>query len=161
MKLRVDGKAVFTATGGRGFSAAAPAVVMIHGAGMDHVVWALQARSLAHRGRAVLVQYWATWSDRARADIPALKELLSKYGSSLSIIGVSLDNSQKDLADYLAEHRVPWPQIFEQGGLDSPPANQLGILTVPTMILLDREGKVVNRNIQTVELDRELKKLIP
>ena len=50
MELRVDGKPVFAATGGRPFSTDRPAVVMIHGAGMDHIVWALQARSLAHRG---------------------------------------------------------------------------------------------------------------
>src|SRR5262249_59855071 len=31
-----------------------PAVLLLHGAGLDHVVWALPARSLAHRGRAVL-----------------------------------------------------------------------------------------------------------
>jgi len=54
VELRVDGKPVFAATGGRAFSAGQPAVVMIHGAGMDHIVWALPARSLAHRGRAVL-----------------------------------------------------------------------------------------------------------
>jgi pimeloyl-ACP methyl ester carboxylesterase len=54
MELRVDGKAVFAATGGRTFAAHGPAVVMLHGAGMDHVVWALPARSLAHRGRSVL-----------------------------------------------------------------------------------------------------------
>ncbi len=54
MELRVDGNPVFAATGGRPFSTDRPAVVMIHGAGMDHIVWALQARSLAHRGRAVL-----------------------------------------------------------------------------------------------------------
>jgi pimeloyl-ACP methyl ester carboxylesterase len=54
MELRVDGRAVFAATGGRGFSRQEPAVVLIHGAGMDHVVWALVARSLAHRGRSVL-----------------------------------------------------------------------------------------------------------
>jgi len=54
VELRVDGKPVFAATGGRPFSADQPAVVMIHGAGMDHIVWALPARSLAHRGRSVL-----------------------------------------------------------------------------------------------------------
>ena len=54
MQLRVDGKAVFAATGGRDFAASRPTVVMIHGAGMDHVVWTLPARSLAHRGRSVL-----------------------------------------------------------------------------------------------------------
>jgi pimeloyl-ACP methyl ester carboxylesterase len=54
VQFHVDGKAVFSATGGRTFDAAKPAVVMVHGAGMDHIVWALPARSLAHRGRSVL-----------------------------------------------------------------------------------------------------------
>ena len=54
MELRVDGCAVFAATGGRPFDAAKPVVVFIHGAGMDHTVWPLQARWFAHHGRSVL-----------------------------------------------------------------------------------------------------------
>lgn len=54
MWLHVDGAPVFAATGGTGFDPARPAVVMVHGAGMDHSVWALQARYLAHHGRGVL-----------------------------------------------------------------------------------------------------------
>ena len=54
MDLEVDGKFAYAATGGRAFDAALPVVVMIHGAGMDHTVWTLPARSLAHHGRAVL-----------------------------------------------------------------------------------------------------------
>ena len=77
-----------------------------------------------------------------------LKELWNKYGRSFAIIGVSLDNNVKDLNAYLAENPLPWPQIYEEGGLDSRPANVLGILTVPTMILVDQQGKVVNRNIR-------------
>jgi len=45
---------LFAATGGRPFDATQPAVVFIHGAGMDHTVWALQARYFAHHGRSVL-----------------------------------------------------------------------------------------------------------
>ena len=44
--------------------------------------------------------------------------------------------------------------------MESRPALDLGILTLPTMILLDQEGKVVNRNIGTTELEGELKRLI-
>ena len=54
MEIAVDGNRVFAATGGRPFDAAQPAVVFIHAAGMDHTVWALQARYFAHRGRSVL-----------------------------------------------------------------------------------------------------------
>ena len=54
MRLRVGEGAVFAATGGRPFDPALPAVVFLHGAGMDHTVWALQTRYFAHRGRTVL-----------------------------------------------------------------------------------------------------------
>ncbi|NLE38902.1 MAG: redoxin domain-containing protein [Pirellulaceae bacterium] len=113
-----------------------------------------------YRGKAVLVQYWATWCEPAKADIPVLKELVKKYGDQFRVIGVSLDNQVTDLAAYLKENPLPWPQIHEQGGLDSRPANQLGILTVPTMILIDKDGKVVSRNVSVAELDKELRTLL-
>ena len=52
-EFTVDGKAVFAATGGRPFDAGLPGVIFVHGAGMDHTIWALQTRYFAHRGRAV------------------------------------------------------------------------------------------------------------
>ncbi len=113
-----------------------------------------------YRGKVVLIQYWATWSAPAKADMATLKELWNKYGRSLAIIGVNLDNSVKDLNAYLGENPLPWPQIYEEGGLDSRPANALGILTVPTMILVDQQGKVVNRNIAIADVESEVKKLI-
>ena len=54
MDVVVDGNRVFGATGGRPFDAAQPTVLFIHGAGMDHTVWALQTRYFAHHGRSVL-----------------------------------------------------------------------------------------------------------
>jgi pimeloyl-ACP methyl ester carboxylesterase len=54
MKFSLDGQDVFAATGGRDFDPGLPAVVFIHGAGMDHTVWALQTRYFAHHGRTVL-----------------------------------------------------------------------------------------------------------
>lgn len=54
MDLIVAGQPVYAATGGRPFEAAKPAVVFLHGAGMDHTVWALQTRWFAHHGFSVL-----------------------------------------------------------------------------------------------------------
>ncbi len=54
MWLEVDGSRVFAGDGGQGFDPARPAVVFVHGAGMDHTVWQQQSRYLAHHGRAVL-----------------------------------------------------------------------------------------------------------
>jgi pimeloyl-ACP methyl ester carboxylesterase len=54
MRMRVNGDDTFVATGGRPFDANLPAMVFLHGAGLDHTVWALLARAFAHRGHAVL-----------------------------------------------------------------------------------------------------------
>jgi thiol-disulfide isomerase/thioredoxin len=114
-----------------------------------------------YRGNVVLMQFWATWCEPCKADMAILKDLLGKYGrSGFAVIGVSLDSRTRDLADYLAQNRLPWPQVYEEGGLDSRPANSFGILTVPTMILVDRNGRVVSRNIRAADLESELKKLI-
>ena len=113
-----------------------------------------------YRGKVVLIQFWTTHSDQAKTDIATLKDLVAKYGRSFIVVGVSVDNNRKDLDAFLAQAKLPWTQIFEEGGLDSQPANQLGILTVPTMILVDQQGKVINRNIAAAEIESELKKII-
>ena len=53
MELTVDGRSVFAATGGRATRPEQPSVVFVHGAGLDHTVWTLQARWFAHHGRNV------------------------------------------------------------------------------------------------------------
>jgi pimeloyl-ACP methyl ester carboxylesterase len=54
MQLTVNGNAVYAATGGRDFDPKLPLVVFLHGAGLDHTVWALLARWFAHHGCSVL-----------------------------------------------------------------------------------------------------------
>ena len=69
MEFTLDGRRVFAATGGREREAAEPAVLLLHGAGMDHTVWAMQARAIAHRGRSV---YALDWPGHGRSEGPAL-----------------------------------------------------------------------------------------
>ena len=79
---------------------------------------------------------------------------------SFTVLGVSLDTNAKDLNDYLAENRLPWPQIFEEGGLDSRPANLLGIITAAD----DDPGRPGRQGGQPqhpdADIEGELKKLV-
>ena len=54
MQVSVNGVDTFVATGGRGFDAALPTIVLLHGAGFDHSTWALHSRWFAHHGFGVL-----------------------------------------------------------------------------------------------------------
>lgn len=88
-----------------------------------------------------------------------MKDLVAKHPRSFAVIGINLDRTEQELAAFLKDNRLPWHQVYEPGGMDSRPAVELGILTLPTMILVDQEGRVVNRNISTTELEGELKRL--
>lgn len=72
MDLTVDGRKIYAATGGRGFDPAQPAVILIHGSGMDHTAWALQTRFLAHLGRSVLA---VDLPGHGRSEGPALADI--------------------------------------------------------------------------------------
>jgi thiol-disulfide isomerase/thioredoxin len=115
---------------------------------------------MAQRGNVVLIHYWATWCEPCKADMADLKRIQAKFAGRkpLSIIGVNLDNNAADVAEHLRTNRYPWPQMFEEGGLEGRLATELGIWTLPTMILVDKEGKVLNRDIHIGEVEIELEK---
>ena len=119
----------------------------------------LTAAQLA--GKVVVVQYWATWADQCKQDFDTLKKLQAKYGKQgFQVVGVNLDTDRADAQKLLKSSSLPWPNLFEPGGFDSRYANEMGVFSLPLMILIDKQGKVVSRNITADELDGELKKLL-
>ncbi|WP_422925870.1 thioredoxin-like domain-containing protein [Singulisphaera sp. PoT] len=115
------------------------------------------------RGKPVLLTFWSTEVDLFKRDLPELEKVYKKFhNAGFEIVGVSGDQQSKDLEDFLKEHPLPWPQIFIPGGMEKNPlANDLGIVVWPTMILVDGEGKVVNRNIRSAaDVEKQLEKIV-
>lgn len=111
------------------------------------------------RGRTVLIHYWATWCEPCKQDLSTLKQVQTKFAKQgFTVLGVNLDSDRALATAYLQDNPLSWPHLYEPGGLDSRLATELGILTLPTMILVDKDGKVLNRNIHAAELDEELGK---
>jgi len=114
-----------------------------------------------YKGVPVLVHYWATWCEPCKVDIAQIKELYAKYGpKKFAVVGIALDSDKAQLAKYLGQKPLPWPQLHEGGGLDGRLAEELGVLTLPTMFLLDAEGKVVDRNLVIADLEKKLEELV-
>jgi pimeloyl-ACP methyl ester carboxylesterase len=88
MQLKVDGRQVYAATGGRAFDAGKPVIVFQHGAGMDHTVWQLPARSFAWHGHSVLAP---DLPGHGRSEGPALRsvtEMATWVARLLDAVGV-------------------------------------------------------------------------
>jgi thiol-disulfide isomerase/thioredoxin len=113
------------------------------------------------RGTPVLVHYWATWCEPCKVDMAQIRELVAKYGpKKFAVVGIALDSEKQQLEKFLKAKPMGWPQLHEAGGLDGRLAEELGVLTLPTMILLDAEGKVVDRNVVITELEKKVDALL-
>lgn len=112
------------------------------------------------KGKPVVIHYWDTRCKPCKDDMKLLRDLQAKLAArSPVIVGVNLDDNPKDLAEFLRGNRIPWVQLYEKGGLESRLAVELGVFTLPTMLLIDRQGRVVHRNITAGELEAEIAKL--
>ena len=110
-----------------------------------------------HKGKVVLIQYWATWCEPCKNDMRQIKEAYDEYHRrGFEVVSVSLDNELNDLKGYLQKNPLPWTHVFTEGDLDSSMAEQLGIAMVPTMILVGADGKVINRSVLSQDLDKLL-----
>jgi thiol-disulfide isomerase/thioredoxin len=120
-----------------------------------------------YRGKALLVVFWASWASRSdivRKDLPELVKLYQQNrGKGFEVVGVDLDGDKADLDAFLKETPLPWPQVFEPGGIEKNRfATEFGIISLPTMVLVDPQGKVVNRSLRTsAEVERQLEKVLP
>lgn len=110
------------------------------------------------RGRVVLVHFWDSGNSQCKDDLEALAQLQIKYAREFTLLGVNLDYKKESAVAAVRELGVNWPQLYEPGGMDSRLANELGIVNVPTMLLIGKDGKVMNRQIYVAELSKALAK---
>ena len=119
----------------------------------------------SYRGKVVLVDFWATWCGPCRAEIPNVLEMYEAYhDKGFDVLGISLDDTAEAAQKYVAENKLPWSSIFpkneDERGWNNPLVAYYGITGIPTAILVDKDGKVVNRNARGPVLGEELEKLL-
>ncbi|MGA8154123.1 MAG: TlpA disulfide reductase family protein [Terriglobales bacterium] len=96
------------------------------------------------RGKAVLLNFWATWCSPCKIEMPWFVELQKQYGpEGLQVVGVAMDDaSTKDIADFAKEMGVNYPVLI---GKESVGDAYGGVQFLPENFYIDRNGKVLDR----------------
>lgn len=94
------------------------------------------------RGKAVLLNFWATWCGPCKIEMPWFVELQQKYGSQgLQVVGVAMDDASKeDIAKFAKDMGVNYPVLI---GKEAVGDSYGGIPALPESFFIGRDGKVV------------------
>jgi len=98
------------------------------------------------RGRAVLLNFWATWCGPCKIEMPWFVELQNQYGrEGLQVVGVAMDDASKeDIAKFAKEMGVNYPILI---GKESVGDQYGGIPALPETFFIGRDGKMVDKII--------------
>lgn len=114
-----------------------------------------------HHGKVIVVYYCARWNGQCAGDFVKLKSLLAAQGpKGLEVVCVNLDNTSHEALDFLREQSPPGTVLYEEGGMSGKLGENYGIMVLPTLFLVDKQGKIASRTVQMTTLEDELKKLL-
>lgn len=119
----------------------------------------------SYRGKVVLVDFWATWCGPCIRELPNVLENYEKYhDKGFEVVGISLDDDEDALKEFVKAKKIPWTTLFGKDeatrGWEHPMAAKYGIMGIPTVILVDKEGKVVDLEARGEKLGVLLEKLL-
>ena len=104
----------------------------------------------SYRGKVVLLDFWATWCDPCREEIPHLVELQNKYGAQgLQIIGVSMDDGPEPVREFFQQFKINYPVV-----MGNAKTGELygGILGLPIAFLIGRDGRISTKHIGAADI---------
>ncbi|NUO98850.1 MAG: TlpA family protein disulfide reductase [Nonomuraea sp.] len=106
----------------------------------------------AHKGKVVVLNFWASWCGPCRAEAPVLKEVAAKTKGGVEFIGVDFKDRQADALAFERTEKTGYPHIFDQPGKVAlsfqgtvPPA------AIPSTLIIDKQGRIAARALGAVK----------
>jgi peroxiredoxin len=112
-------------------------------------------------GQVILLDFWTANTAENRILNAELAELYAAcHDRGFEIYQVSLDNNRAAWVTAVQEQNLPWISVSDLNGLNSTAVRLYNVTSLPANVLIDRQGRIVGRNIPASRLDAEVRKLL-
>jgi peroxiredoxin len=113
------------------------------------------------RGKVILIDFWASWCGPCRKENPNVVKAYNQFkNKGFDILGISLDTEKVQWQDAVAKDGLTWTQVSDLKGWNSDVALMYGIQSIPMNYLLDKDGKIIAKDLRGDDLINQLQKLL-
>lgn len=112
------------------------------------------------RGKVILVDFWASWCGPCRRENPNVVNVYNAYkDKGFDVLSVSLDSDKGRWLSAIEKDKLTWKHVSDLKGWGNEAAKMYGVSSIPATFLLDKEGKIIGRNLRGPALEAKLKEV--
>jgi len=112
-------------------------------------------------GKYTLIEFWASWCPNCHEEMPNVVEIYKDYHhKGLNIIGVSIDNDEKEWKYAIEDFGMEWEQVSNLNHWQDQIVREYGVTSIPYTFLLDENGKVIAKKLKGEELREKIEELL-
>lgn len=113
-----------------------------------------------YKGKAIVLDFWASWCGPCRQEIPHLKELYEEFkDKNIAFLSVSIDTKKQDWIKALRAEQMPWQQAWVKDSGKNV-MSELQFSGIPFILVLDQEGRIYRKNLRGKQIEEALSELL-
>ncbi len=114
-----------------------------------------------YRGKYTFVEFWASWCPPCREESPTLVRLYNQYkDKGFTILSVSIDKNTTQWKNAIRQDGYTWGNVCDLNGYGGPTAALYTVTAIPNSFLLDKNGRIIAKNLRGKELENKLAELM-
>ena len=117
--------------------------------------------TIVESNKYTLLDFWASWCGPCRNAMPAIKKIYEKYGKhGLAVVSLSLDDDAEAWKKAVADLGMTWVQLCNPDGGSREVGQAYGVEFIPTVLIIDKDGKIVSRGLEGERLAAKIDELM-